>query len=83
MNQFREQLGLGLHDWDSPALTSPRAVHGGIDVVIDGAAVTGSEIDTDPFVYAIGATLPNGGTLTAVIPREHLGYVDLRFARRR
>ncbi|GAB3136143.1 hypothetical protein [Marisediminicola antarctica] len=83
MNQFREELGLGLGDWDSPALTSTRTVRQGIHVAIGGETVMGAEIDTDPFVYAIGAKLANGGTLTAVISREHLPYIDLKFARRR
>lgn len=82
MNHFREQLGLGLHDWDSPALASERLVRDGVDVVVDGLTVTGAEIDTDPFVYAIGANLPTGGTLTTVISREYLPYVDLKFAQR-
>lgn len=82
MNQFRKVLGLGMHDSDSPALTSDRAVRHGIGVIIDGETVVGAEIDTDPFVYAVGANLASGGTLTAVISREHLPYIDLRFARR-
>ncbi|MEV4686083.1 hypothetical protein [Microbacterium sp. LWH3-1.2] len=82
MNQFREELGLGLHDGDSPALTSVRVVRGGVDVLIDGALFSGAEIDTDPFVYAVGARLPSGGTLTAVVPREHLRYVTLEFVQR-
>ncbi len=83
MNHFREQLGLGPHDWDSPELTTERAVRHGADIVVDDTTVTGAEIDTDPFVYAIGAELPSGGTLTVVISREHLQYLDLRFAQRR
>jgi len=83
MNQYREQLQLDLHEWDSPALTSERAVRQGVSVVIDGVRVTGADIDTDPFVYAIGAKLTHGGILTAVIPREHLAYIDLQFARRK
>jgi hypothetical protein len=82
MNQFREQLQLDPQDWDSPAFTSVRAVRPGVSVVIDGKIVAGVEVDTDPFVYAIGAKLADGGTLTAVIPREHLAFVDLQFARR-
>ncbi|WP_246078122.1 hypothetical protein [Rhodoglobus vestalii] len=82
MNQFREEPGLDVHDWDSPALTSKRMIRAGIDVTIDGESVTGAEIDTDPFVYAIGAKLANGGTLTAVIAREHLPFIRLGFARR-
>lgn len=82
MNQFREELGLGLHDWDSPALASKRVVRPGVELVIDGAAVVGAMIDTDPFVYAVGANLAGGGTLTAVIPRDHLPYLNLEFATR-
>lgn len=82
MNQFRQELGLSAHDWDSAALTSERAVRRGVDVMIDGVPISGVEIDTDPFVYAVGAKLPRGGTLTAVIPREHLPYLTLEFVQR-
>ncbi len=82
MNQFRDQLGLGVQDWSSPALTTERVVRRGVDVSIDGAVVSGSEIDTDPFVYAVGATLPSGGTLTAVVARNHLPYLALAFVQR-
>lgn len=82
MNQFREQAGLGLGEWDSPALTSRRGVRRGVPVVLDGRPIPGVEIDTDPFVYAVGAALPDGGTLTAVIAREHLPYLELEFVRR-
>lgn len=82
MNEFREEAGLGLHDWDSPGMASERVVRHGVDVLIDGALVSGAEIDTDPFVYAIGATLPSGGILTAVVPRDHLPYLRLEFRQR-
>lgn len=82
MNQFREELQLGPQGWKSPALISERTVRHGVAVTIDGQTVTGAEINTDPFVYAIGAKLANGGTLTAVVPREHLAYIELAFASR-
>lgn len=82
MNQFREELGLGVHDWNSPALTSERVVRHSVQVPIDGVLVSGAEIDTDPFVYSIGAKLPNGGTLTTVVPREHLPQITLEFVQR-
>ncbi|MCT9820794.1 hypothetical protein N3K63_10915 [Microbacterium sp. W1N] len=82
MNHFREQAGLDLHDWSAPGLASERVVHHGVDVMIDGAPVVGAEIDTDPFVYAIGANLPSGGVLTTVVPREHLPHLRLEFRRR-
>ncbi|WP_127476404.1 hypothetical protein [Microbacterium sulfonylureivorans] len=82
MNQFRDELGLGVHDWDSPAFTSERVVRHGVQVLIDGACLSGAEIDTDPFVYAVGAKLPTGGTLTVVVPREHLPHLTLEFVQR-
>ena len=82
MNQFREELRLGVHDWDSPALTSERVVRHGVHVPIDGVFMSGAEIDTDPFVYAVGAKLPSGGTLTVVVPREHLPHLTLEFVQR-
>lgn len=82
MNQFREQLGLSMHDWSAPALASERVVRRGVDVLLDGVVVNGAEIDTDPFIYAVGAKLPSGGTLTVVVPREHLPYLTLAFVQR-
>lgn len=82
MNQFREQLGLDMRDWDSPALASPRVIRHGVPLSLNGREIPGKEIDTDPFVYAIGAKLPDGGTLTAVVAREHLPYLALEFAHR-
>ncbi|GAA1212394.1 hypothetical protein [Rhodoglobus aureus] len=83
MNQFREELGLSARDWDAPAPLSERTATRPIDVSIDREAVSGIEIDTDPFVYAVGAKLANGGTLTAVIAREHLPFITVQFASRR
>lgn len=83
MNLFREELGLGIGEWDSAAFPTSRAIRHGVAVMVDGLEVVGAEIDTDPFVYAVGATLPSGGTLTAVLPREHLPHIDLRFSSRR
>lgn len=81
MNQFRDELGLDTHEGNAPGLASERFVRRGIEVSIDSGRVPGAEIDTDPFVYAVGANLPDGGILTAVIPREHLPYVRLAFRR--
>lgn len=82
MNQFREVLGIGIRDWDSPALMSERMVRDGIELLVDGSALTGAMIDTGPFVYAVGAKLQNGGIFTAVVPREHLPYITLEFSTR-
>ena len=40
------------------------------------------EIDTDPFVYAIGAELSSDTVLTAVVPRDALQHIRIGFARR-
>jgi hypothetical protein len=40
------------------------------------------EIDTDPFVYSIGAELAGDTVLTAVIPRGELQHVTVEFAQR-
>lgn len=82
MNHFREEAGLNVHDWNAPGLASERVVRPGVDVSIDGEIVSGAEIDTDPFVYAVGARLSSGGTFTAVIPREHLPHLRLAFRQR-
>jgi len=83
MNQFREELGLEIGDWHSPALASERVIRRGVEVSIDDGPVPGVEIDTDPFAYAVGARLPSGGILTAVVPRDHLPYVRMAFRQRR
>jgi hypothetical protein len=52
-----------------------------IAVPIDGVEVPGVRIDTDPDVFAVGASMGDR-ILTAVIPRDHLPYVTVTFATR-
>lgn len=54
----------------------------GVPVVINGVAVQGMRIDTDPHVLGIGADLRAGGLLTAVIDRDALSYLTIEFATR-
>jgi len=82
MNQFRDELGLSAHDGEAPTRLPERRATRPIDVAIDGDMVPGVEIDTDPFVYAVGAKLASGGTVTAVVDREHLPLITLEFATR-
>ncbi|MBH0116726.1 hypothetical protein I6E52_07680 [Salinibacterium sp. NG253] len=82
MNQFREELGLNAHDGEAPTLLPERRATRPVDVAIDGEMVPGVEIDTDPFVYAVGAKLARGGTVTAVVDRENLPFITLEFATR-
>lgn len=79
MNHFRRDAGIELHGWDSPALPRESGVRPGVRVRIDDTEVIGAELDTDPFVYAIGAELANGSLLSAVLPRDELSYVELAF----
>ena len=89
MNHFREELGLPTGppppgydpfagDWRAAAsAVNPRAT-----LVVDGDERAASEIDTDPFVYAIGVRLAADRVATSVIPREDLPYLRLALATR-
>jgi len=82
MNHFREQAGIERREWDSPAFPGATSVRSGVSVHVGADVLTGVEIDTDPFVYAIGAALPDGGVLTAVVPRDELPLIELAFVER-
>jgi hypothetical protein len=77
-NVFREELGLhGDVYWAPPV---PPAALQASRVVVDGAERDGLLLDTDPFVLGLGAELDDGRVLTAVLPRDELPFVELRFA---
>jgi hypothetical protein len=59
-----------------------RSIRHAVDVQVDGDRVSGMEVDTDPFVYAAAAELPDGRVLTAVVPRDDLPWVRVEFAQR-
>lgn len=83
MNGFRNELGLGETDVDR--FVSPlteKAINQEAVLTIDGAEVPALEIDTDPFLYAIGAELSTDTVLTAVVPRAELPYIRLEFTQR-
>jgi len=80
MNRFREQLGLQpgpetRTDW----MITTTAVRDGATARLDDADVDAVEIDTDPFVYAIGFTLREDVVVTAVLPRDDLTIIDRSF----
>lgn len=52
-----------------------------VDVTVNGRDVEGVHIDTDPYVYAVGADLGDR-LLTAVFDHEHLPHLHLAFADR-
>jgi hypothetical protein len=83
MNQYRQELGLSDNPWDQPAPTkTDLMVNGQVTVLVNGVEVPGAEVDTDPFVYGIGAELTGGGIVTAVLPRAELRRIQVQFTTR-
>lgn len=58
------------------------AVNSTVTVVIDGVTSAAAEINTDPFVYAIGAETAPHTVVTAVLPRSELEHIQIAFATR-
>jgi len=82
-NQFREERGwVGLPgDHPAPDVTEV-AVNRAVSVVVDGVETPAEEIDTDPFVYAIGVRTAPDTVATAVLPRDELPHLRIAFATR-
>ena len=82
MNQYRQELWPGANPWDQHApIITGRMVNGHARTVVNGVDVPGAEVDTDPFVYGVGARF-TGGVVTAVLPRTELKWIQVRFATR-
>jgi hypothetical protein len=76
-NQFRMQLGLAPREWVAripAAALQPR------EVVVDGQPRAGLLLDTDPFVLGLATELDDGRILTAVVARDALPHLVLRFS---
>lgn len=86
MNRFREELGLPHgptgHTGDRAWRATETSVNPAASVLVDGVETQASEIDTDPFVYAVGVRLTPDIVATAVIPREFLPLVRVELATR-
>jgi hypothetical protein len=83
INRYRRERRLGGNIWDGHALDiRKRLANREVAVRVDGVEVQGVEMDTNPFVYGVGASLEQGGVLTAVLPRDDLKYIRLEFAKR-
>ena len=67
---------------DSHPLVDERSIESGHAVDINGGAVAGLRLDTDPDVIGIGADLGADGVLTGVIPRDALPLIELSFVKR-
>lgn len=81
LNRYRREPGGSVWDGHAPA-TRNRPAHSEVPVRVDGVEVPGVEMDTNPFVYGVGASLEQGGIVTAVLPRDDLKYVRIEFAKR-
>lgn len=79
----RQELWPGGKPWGqhTPGLTG-RMVNGKARTVVNGVEVPGAEVDSDPFVYGVGARLDGGGVVTAVLPRAELERIQVRFMTR-
>ncbi len=83
LNQYRQELGLSDNSRDQPApRVTDRMVNARVSVFVNGVEVPGAEVDTDPFVYGIGAELAGGGVVTAVLPRAELHLIRVEFTTR-
>ncbi|MBS1896969.1 MULTISPECIES: hypothetical protein [unclassified Microbacterium] len=88
MNHFRRELGIpdgppsGPPRFDEPWRARLSGVNPRSRLEVDGAEVDAVEIDTDPFVFGIGAQLSPEIVVTVVIPRADLPLVRLGLATR-
>jgi hypothetical protein len=78
MNQFHDELGLTPGPIrEGPWMVRASSVNTAATLEVDGEDVPAVEIDTDPFVYALGAQIRPDVVTTVVIAREHLRHVRL------
>ncbi|WP_326962244.1 hypothetical protein [Arthrobacter sp. MP_M7] len=82
-NQYRQELGLSDNPSDqaAPAVTG-RMTNDQVSVLVNGVDVPGAEVDTDPFLYGIGAEPAGGGVVTAVLPRNEPKLIRVQFTPR-
>lgn len=76
-NSFREELGLPAgpstrNDWNATVTAVTEA-----SVNVDGRDRPAVQIDTDPFVYAVGFRIDEHAVCTSILPRESLPSLDL------
>ncbi|GAA4154798.1 hypothetical protein GCM10022286_02820 [Gryllotalpicola daejeonensis] len=82
-NRFRATRVRGKLPGDLDSPVDERHVEHGIALLVNGYEREGARIDTDPDVYGVGVVLDNGSSVTAVLPRDELRFIELAFATRR
>jgi hypothetical protein len=76
-NSFREQLGLPVRvaaDFDG-AVRASAVARGAL--IVDGERRSALQVDTDPFVYAVGFEVADRVVCTVVLDRDALPFLDL------
>jgi hypothetical protein len=83
INRFRGTRVRGgvAGDLDSPV--DERHAEHDVPIRVNGYWRSGIRIDTDPDVCGVGVALDRATSITAVVPRDELRFVDLAFATRR
>ncbi|GAA1792351.1 hypothetical protein GCM10009712_44170 [Pseudarthrobacter sulfonivorans] len=70
--------------WDKHAPTvTDLMINGHGAVFVDGLEMPAVDVDTNPFVYGIGTEPPDGGIVTAVLPRAEMNRIQIQFTTRR
>lgn len=83
INQFRKTRATGgLWPDELDHAVDERSIETGIPVSVDGVLRDGVRLDTDPDVYGVGVDLGDRTVLTAVLTRDLLPYLDVRFVTR-
>ncbi|ALE06520.1 hypothetical protein AL755_15410 [Arthrobacter sp. ERGS1:01] len=81
MNTFRAGRMRGAFPGELTDPATEAHLEAGVDLTIDGAAVPGIRLNSDPDVLGLGADLGNG-FLTVAVPREWLSLLRLEFVTR-
>jgi len=76
-NSFREERVVGGFPGELDSPVTEQHIENS-QILIDGVEVPGMRINTDPHVYAVGASMGDR-IITAVVARDHLPYVTLGF----
>lgn len=79
-NQYPDQP-IRPRPFPAPRVTQ-NSVNSTVTVALDGVPTAAAEIDTDPFVYAIGAQTAPRTVVTAVLPRSELQHIQIAFGTR-
>jgi hypothetical protein len=84
-NSFTEELGIPLGTgWepDTAWMVRDSVVKSGVPMAVSGQTVSAVEVDSDPFVYGVGAQLSSTLAVTIAVPRDDLRYLRIAIIER-